>query len=75
MRYALSLPLLLILAIGQPAVADTTEDLLAELSNAHGPSGYEGPVRAIMRREMSALVTLNDVYELAAKMVAGTGEE
>ena len=29
--------------------------LLEELSNAYGPSGFEGPVRAIMQRELSPL--------------------
>ena len=31
------------------------ERLLEELTNAYGPSGFEGPVRAIMQREMSPL--------------------
>lgn len=31
------------------------QKLLAELSNAHGPSGFEEPVRAIMRRELAPL--------------------
>jgi putative aminopeptidase FrvX len=53
MRKAL-LPLLLLIGTAA-AQADSTADLLAELSNAHGPSGYEGPVRAIMQREMSPL--------------------
>lgn len=35
--------------------ADDRERVLAELSNAHGPSGYEAPVRAIMHREMKPL--------------------
>lgn len=30
--------------------------LLEELSNAYGPSGFEAPVRAIVRRELSPLV-------------------
>ncbi len=30
--------------------------LLEELTNAHGPSGFEGPVREIMRREWDGLV-------------------
>ena len=28
-----------------------TNELLEELTNAYGPSGFEGPVRDIMRRE------------------------
>ncbi|MEI6136499.1 MAG: M42 family metallopeptidase [Chloroflexota bacterium] len=32
------------------------QELLEELSNAHGPSGFEGPVRAIVRRELEPLV-------------------
>ncbi len=31
------------------------ERLLEELTNAYGPSGFEGPVRAIMQRELSPL--------------------
>lgn len=34
---------------------DDTARLLQALSNAHGPSGFEGPVRAIMRSEMEGL--------------------
>src|SRR5881296_3569619 len=34
---------------------DRIERLMEELTNAHGPSGYEGPVRAIMRRELAPL--------------------
>ena len=34
---------------------DNVESLLQELTNAHGPSGFEGPVRAIMQRELSGL--------------------
>ena len=36
---------------------DRIEKLLEELTNAHGPSGFEGPVRAIVRREITPLVT------------------
>lgn len=31
---------------------DEVEILLEELTNAHGPSGFEGPVRSIMRKEL-----------------------
>jgi endoglucanase len=34
---------------------DDTARLLQALSDAHGPSGFEGPVRAIMRDEMAGL--------------------
>ncbi len=34
---------------------DNVESLLQELTNAHGPSGFEGPVRAIMQRELSGV--------------------
>lgn len=51
-------PLLFLVLLFSPflgAHADTTKDLLEELSNAHGPSGFEGPVREIMQREMAPL--------------------
>ena len=31
---------------------DNVESLLEELTNAYGPSGFEGPVRSIMQREL-----------------------
>ena len=34
---------------------DETEILLEKLSNAHGPSGFEGPVRSIMITELEPL--------------------
>ena len=34
---------------------DNVESLLEELTNAYGPSGFEGPVRSIMQRELSPL--------------------
>lgn len=51
---------LLLLAVWTTAFAaegDRVERLLAELSEAHGPSGFEGPVRKIVRREITPLVT------------------
>ena len=39
------------------AEADETERLLQELTNAHGVSGFEGPVRDILRREWKDLLT------------------
>lgn len=40
-----------------PAPADGVVRLLAELTNAHGAPGFEGPVRNILRREWQGLVT------------------
>jgi putative aminopeptidase FrvX len=42
------------------AQADESERLLEELTNAHGVSGFEGPVRDILRREWKGL--LNDLH-------------
>ncbi len=39
------------------ANADESERLLEELTNAHGVSGFEGPVRDILRREWKDLLT------------------
>ena len=47
--------LALLAGLGFPTDAlsqDRIERLLGELSNASGPSGFEGPVRAILEREM-----------------------
>ena len=38
------------------AQKDATEELLAELTNAPGASGFEGPVRDILKREWSGLI-------------------
>jgi putative aminopeptidase FrvX len=46
---------LLGLCLSATSHADATSKLLEELSNAHGPSGFEGPVRDIVRREMAPL--------------------
>lgn len=40
---------------GLAADGDRVEKLLEELTNAHGPVGFEGPVRAIVRRELEPL--------------------
>lgn len=37
----------------QESRLDPVERLLEELTNAHGPSGFEGPVRQIVRRELA----------------------
>ena len=56
-----SLLVALVVTLCVPAAAhaaasmDDAARLLEELSNAHGPSGFEGPVRDIMRREMKPL--------------------
>ncbi len=34
---------------------DDVERLLEEITNASGPTGFEGPVRSIMQRELSPL--------------------
>ena len=39
---------------GQSQPTDRVERLLEELSNAPGPSGFEGPVREIVARELRA---------------------
>ena len=41
--------------VGQTPQGDRVAGLLGELSNAPGPSGFEGPVRYILVREMRAL--------------------
>src|SRR5215469_829543 len=47
--------LLSILAFpNQLQAQDRVQQLLAELSNANAPSGFEAPVRAILQREMHA---------------------
>jgi endoglucanase len=53
---------LVLLALGVTALTwaqsdslDPLERLLKELTEAHGPTGYEGPVRKIMRREFAPL--------------------
>jgi endoglucanase len=43
-------------AAQSPGQMDDVARLLEELSNAHGPSGFEGPVREIVIREMEPLV-------------------
>ena len=44
---------------GAATAGDRTEALLSELSNAHGPPGFEEPVRAIMVREMKPLAKIS----------------
>jgi endoglucanase len=51
--------LIFVIAISWPlslqAQSDRVQGLLEELTNAYGPSGFEGPVRVIMRRELTPL--------------------
>lgn len=52
-----------------------TNELLEELTNAYGPSGFEGPVRDIMRRELEPLsdhVEVDGIGSLIARK-DGTG--
>src|SRR5262245_37465600 len=44
-------------AESQPAPQDATVKLLAELTNANGAPGFEGPVRDILRREWRSLLS------------------
>ena len=48
------------------AEPDRVERLLEELTNAYAPSGFEGPVRAIMRRELGPLVDRTDTDGLGS---------
>ena len=43
-------------APGQPDLYEADLDLLERLSNAYGPTGFEGPVRAIVREELTPVV-------------------
>ncbi len=48
--------------------------LLAELSNAFGPTGYEAPVRAIMRRELEPLTDALETDGIGS-LIARIGDE
>lgn len=53
------------------------ERLLEELTNAYGPSGFEGPVRTIMRRELSQFsdsIETDGMGSLIARL-RGTSDE
>ena len=50
------------------------ERLLEELSNAPGPSGFEGPVRAVVRRELEPLVDAIETDGLGS-LIARLGPE
>lgn len=67
MTHVVRLSLLLLgLSLTTATHADPTADLLEELTNAHGPSGFEGPVRDIMRREMGPLADRVEVDGLGS---------
>ena len=55
---------------------DETEQLLAELTNAHGVVGFEGEVRQILRREWSGMLTdlhTDGVGNLLGRAPGGNG--
>jgi len=47
--------------------------LLEELSNAYGPSGFEGPVRAIMQRELTPLADHTETDGIGSFIASITG--
>ena len=54
---------------------DEIEVLLEELTNAHGPTGFEGPVRSIMQRELSPLchgIETDGIGSLIARLGEGS---
>ena len=56
---------------GQEVNFDPIERLLEELTNAHGPTGFEGPVREIVRREFTPLadeITTDGLGSLIARL-------
>ncbi len=58
-------------AFAQQNEPDAIERLLEELTNAHGPTGYEGPVRAIVRRELEPVadeLTTDGLGSLIARL-------
>jgi endoglucanase len=65
-RQLLLLTLALALGGTTASALDATGRLLEELSNAHGPSGFEGPVRAIVQREMKPLADRVEVDGLGS---------
>ena len=69
-RFVVTLLLLLAPCPGAPRELDRVEKLLEELTNAPGPSGFEGPVRAIVRREMTPLATSIETDGLGS-LIAG----
>lgn len=59
--------------LGAPRELDRVERLLEELTNAPGPSGFEGPVRAIVRREITPLATSVETDGLGSLIAALKG--
>jgi endoglucanase len=53
--------------------ADRVERLLEELTNAYGPPGFEGPVRAIMRRELAPLAASLETDGLGSLIAVAPG--
>ena len=70
-KYAAALALLGLLATSPAQAADRTESLLAELSNAPAPPGFEEPVRAIMVREMKPFAKIS--YDGMGSVIAQNG--
>jgi len=66
MRLLPCILLLLSPCFAAPRELDRVERLLEELTNAFGPSGFEGPVRAIARRELQPLATSIDTDGLGS---------
>ena len=68
MRKTLLLSLLasLVPASAAPRELDRIERLLQDLTNAFGPSGFEAPVRAILRRELQPLASSIDTDGLGS---------
>jgi endoglucanase len=70
MRRILLLVAMVLWCSAAPRELDRVERLLQELTNAHGPSGFEGPVRAIVRREMAPLATRLETDGLGSLIAA-----
>ena len=70
-KHAAALALLGLLATSPAQAADRTESLLAELSNAPAPPGFEEPVRAIMVREMKPFAKIS--YDGMGSVIAQNG--
>lgn len=56
-------------------MADRVEELLSELSQAPGPTGFEGPVRAIARRELTPLADAIETDGLGSLIARLDGTE
>lgn len=56
-------------------MADRVEALLAELSEAPGPTGFEGPVRSVVRRELEPLADGLDTDGLGSLIARLDGPE